>query len=99
MHISCTNNDGEAHIYLPRSFRGPLRVKSSTLNYTKAVKECTTSISEVNGEHCAFIGRFGASESRKEDELHVKATRPVKIYFDDEGDVPSKDLDGGCVCA
>jgi len=108
MKIHCKAPKGYVNIYLPRSFRGPLKLKASDsaaigVIYSQAVKCHLTLLSEVDAIHQSFLGKFVPSEwdispAWSGDELTVDTGYKVYIYFDDEDRIPTDDS-GGCVCA
>lgn len=97
----------KADVYIPRSFKGPLQLVTGKMGkvwYSKAVKAQITPISAVNGTHKCFIGQYRLSDWKDEgkswpgDELQVDAKESINIYYDDEGDIPTKDTsEGGCI--
>jgi len=96
IQISCYSSNGSIHIYLPRSFQGPLSVQThnGSLRFSEPVKQLLTPFSEMNGVQRSFLGHLDSSkwENGAEwvgDELAAESKNGnVKIYFDDEGDTP-----------
>lgn len=96
----------KADVYIPRSCKGPLQLvtsKTGKVWYSKAVKAQVTPIFSVDGTHKAILGEYRHSdwkdggESWPGDELHVVAKDAINIYYDDEGNIPTKDTsEGGC---
>ncbi|KAF8799573.1 hypothetical protein BYT27DRAFT_6859314 [Phlegmacium glaucopus] len=96
VRLSACCANGAILVHLPRSFRGPIRIKAMNGNthFSAAVREHLTPFSEMNHVQRSFLGHFNPSQwdmgtPWEGDELSVEAKNgSVKIFFDDEPEVP-----------
>jgi len=67
LQISCSSVNGNVNIYLPRSFVGPLQVKTrnGSLRFSDPVKQLLTPFSEMGGAQWSFLGDFDSSKWEK----------------------------------
>jgi len=88
---SCSSN-GSIHVQLPRSFRGPIRIRTinGTTRFSAAIQPHLTAFSEVDHVQRSFLGHFNPSQWEigtpwEGDELSIETKNgSVKIAFDDE---------------
>ncbi|KAJ3512411.1 hypothetical protein NLJ89_g3541 [Agrocybe chaxingu] len=88
--------NGAINLYLPRSFRGPLRIRTFNggIRFSDAVQSTLTQFSEVDRVRRSFLGHFDPSEFDASvqwagDELDAETMNgAVRIYFDDEASPP-----------
>ena len=92
LKINTTSHNGSLHIYLPRSFCGPLRILTSNgiIKFSSAVQTEVTPFSEVGGVQRSFLGHFNPLDFEhgvewEGDELFAETRNgSVRIYFEDE---------------
>ncbi|KAF8957386.1 hypothetical protein BDZ97DRAFT_1846538 [Flammula alnicola] len=90
--ITSHSANGRVSVYLPRSFHGPIRVKTmnGSVRFSNSVQTLLTSFSDIDRTQRSFLGHFDPSEWEEGaewtgDELSVDAFNgSVKVYFDDE---------------
>ncbi|KAF5326933.1 hypothetical protein D9619_004297 [Psilocybe cf. subviscida] len=92
----------KADIYIPRSFRGPLQLVTGNTGevcYSNALKAEVAPVFSRNGVHNCFIGGLPDGEDVIQtwtgDQLTAAANGAINLYFDDEGDIPTKDTSTG----
>ncbi|KAF9525460.1 hypothetical protein CPB83DRAFT_859611 [Crepidotus variabilis] len=90
-------------LYLPKSFCGPVHLQAKhRVWYSAAVRTQLTPLSEVDGDHMAFVGNMEPNiwegwQSWKGDSFSGDAgATSIDVYFDDEDYIPTSD--NNCVC-
>jgi hypothetical protein len=84
--------NGSIHVQLPRSFRGPIRIKTinGSVHYSAAMQDHLTHFSELDHVRRSFMGHFNPSQwdigvPWEGDELSIESKNgSVKILFEDE---------------
>jgi len=92
VRLSTRSSNGSIHVQLPRSFRGPIRVKTINGNtrFSAAMQAHLTNFSELNRMQRSFLGEFNPSQwdigaPWEGDELSIDSKNgSVDISFDDE---------------
>ena len=90
--IEASSKNGSVHIYIPRTFRGPMQLSTAngSIRLSDAVKMQTHVFSDLRGVQRGFLGAFDTSEWRGSenwvgDELLAETKNgSVKVFFDDE---------------
>ena len=92
VRLSTRSSNGSIHVQLPRSFRGPIRIKTinGTTRFSAAVQAHLTIFSELDYIQRSFLGDFNPSQwdigsPWVGDELSIESKNgSVDISFDDE---------------
>ncbi|CAA7268865.1 unnamed protein product [Cyclocybe aegerita] len=96
LQVSLHSLNGAINLHLPRSYRGPLRIRTfnGSVRFSDAVQSSLTQFSEVDRVKRNFLGHFDPSEFDASvqwagDELDAETMNgAVRVYFDDEGSPP-----------
>ncbi|KAF8157115.1 hypothetical protein B0H34DRAFT_712210 [Crassisporium funariophilum] len=94
VRLSSFASNGSIHVQLPRSFRGPIRIKTwnGSTHFSDVVQGDLTPFSEIDRIQRSFLGHFNPSEwdvgaEWEGDELFIEARNgSVKVFYDDETD-------------
>lgn len=93
LRLSTRSSNGSIHVQLPRSFRGPIRIKSinGSINFSTAIQTHLTPFSELDHVQRSFLGHFNPSQwdigvPWEGDELSIESKNgSVHVSYDDEG--------------
>ncbi|PPR05493.1 hypothetical protein CVT26_009060 [Gymnopilus dilepis] len=94
IHVACHTTNGAINVYIPRSFRGIINIKTKngSPRYSEAVRNLIVPISDIHGVHRSFMGQFDPSQWEGDsewlgDELNAESWNgSVKVFFEDEAD-------------
>ena len=92
VRLSTRSSNGPVRVQLPRSFRGPIRIKSinGSTRFSAAMQAHLTVFSELDNVQRSFLGNFNPSQwdigaTWEGDELSIDSKNgSVNISFDDE---------------
>jgi len=92
VRLSTRSSNGSIHVQLPRSFRGPIRIKNNngSTRFSAAMQAHLTIFSELDHMHRSFLGNFNPSHFEigtpwEGDELSIESKNgSVNVSFDDE---------------
>lgn len=84
--------NGSVHVYVPRSFRGPitLTTRNGAIKLSSAVRTQVQVFSDIKGVQRGFLGPFDPAEWKDSDhwtgdEITAETMNGhVKVFFDDE---------------
>ena len=92
VRLSTRSFNGSIHVQLPRSFRGPIRIKTinGSTQFSAAMQSHLTVFSELDHVQRSFLGHFNPSQwdigtPWEGDELSIESKNgSVHVSFDDE---------------
>ena len=92
VNLFSRSSNGSVHVQIPRSFRGPIRIKNNngSTRFSAEVQAHLTIFSELDHMHRSFLGDFNPSmfdigAPWVGDELSIESKNgSVNVSFDDE---------------
>ncbi|KAF9525459.1 hypothetical protein CPB83DRAFT_897055 [Crepidotus variabilis] len=91
-NITVKSQNGSITVHLPRTFRGPIRLKTvnGSMKVSEAIRTNWTQFSDMGGVRRSFLGHFDVSEFTpgqewEGDDLSVEGVNGgIKLVYDDE---------------